>query len=145
MTSSDLTHPESKMVEVSAGLIFRDQRLLIAQRPPGTHLEGFWEFPGGKREPNESWEACLARELLEELGIKTVVGSVYSEIRHEYPGKVVLLRFYITSLELDSPPPSPMQCAAVRWISQTDLASIQFPPADAQLIQKLSTDDSLWH
>ena len=57
-----------RSIEVSAGLIFRAGQLLITQRPAGGHLAGLWEFPGGKREPGETFEACLRRELQEELG-----------------------------------------------------------------------------
>jgi hypothetical protein len=52
-------------LDVSAALLFRNGQLLIAQRPPGGHLAGLWEFPGGKREPGETWEDCLRRELVE--------------------------------------------------------------------------------
>jgi mutator protein MutT len=62
-------------VEVSAGLVFRNGKLLITQRYPNAHLGGLWEFPGGKRECDESFEACLARELREELGIEAAVGD----------------------------------------------------------------------
>jgi mutator protein MutT len=60
-------------IEVAAGLIFRGGKLLITQRPAGGHLPGLWEFPGGKREPDESIEDCLHRELKEEPGIEVTV------------------------------------------------------------------------
>src|SRR5690348_10762520 len=66
----------ARIIEVAAGLVFRDGRLLITQRPAGTHLAGFWEFPGGKREPNETYEECLRRELWEELAIEVSVGPL---------------------------------------------------------------------
>ena len=53
--------PFNAPIEVAAALIFASERLLIAQRPPGVHLEGLWEFPGGKRELGETYEACLLR------------------------------------------------------------------------------------
>ncbi len=59
-----------RAIEVAAGLVFRDGKLLIARRPRQSHLGGMWEFPGGKREEGESFEECLHRELAEELGIE---------------------------------------------------------------------------
>src|SRR5436190_15164399 len=64
-----------KTIDVAAGLIFRDGKLLVAQRFTQAHLGGLWEFPGGKREAEETFEACLVRELREELGIEVAVGE----------------------------------------------------------------------
>src|SRR2546425_7387498 len=81
-------------VEVAAGLVFRDGKLLITQRHTDAHLGGLWEFPGGKREAGESFEECLVRELREELGIEVEVGNLIENINHEYPDKAVHLRFF---------------------------------------------------
>ena len=62
-------------VEVAAGLIVRDGKILIAQRLGNAHLGGLWEFPGGKRQPGESFKACLKREVMEELGLTTAGSS----------------------------------------------------------------------
>src|SRR4030095_12950191 len=59
-----------KSIDVAAGLVFRQGRLLLTQRPTGGHLAGLWEFPGGKREPLESFEECLRRGVIEELGLE---------------------------------------------------------------------------
>lgn len=122
-------------IEVSAGLLFRDGRLLITQRPAGTHLAGLWEFPGGKREAGETWEACLERELQEELGVRVEVGRLFDEVVHEYPGKRVHLRFFIC--RLTDGEPAPLGCAAVKWVTAADLARHEFPPADAHLLAAL--------
>src|SRR5438309_9744832 len=90
-TSSFIPHHS---IEVAAGLIFRDGKLLITQRRPHDHLGGLWEFPGGKRECNESFQECLARELREELGIHVEVGEIVEEITHVYPEKAVHLKFF---------------------------------------------------
>jgi 8-oxo-dGTP pyrophosphatase MutT (NUDIX family) len=66
----------SAPIEVAAGLVFRQGRLLITQRPACSHLGGLWEFPGGKREAGESLADCLRRELREELGIEVDVGEL---------------------------------------------------------------------
>ena len=81
-------------IDVSAGLIFREGKLLITQRHVDSHLGGLWEFPGGKRERDESFEACLVRELREELGIEVTVGELVESLTHAYPEKPVHLRFY---------------------------------------------------
>src|SRR3954468_16443849 len=73
------------MIEVAAGLVFRSGKLLITQRYPEAHLGGLWEFPGGKREPQESFSECLQRELMEELGIEVEVLDLVETITHEYP------------------------------------------------------------
>jgi 8-oxo-dGTP diphosphatase len=69
--------PTLPFLIVSAGLIFRDDgALLIARRPPGGFMPGWWEFPGGKIEEGETPEACLAREIREELGVEVKVGRI---------------------------------------------------------------------
>src|SRR6187402_801609 len=90
---SNASGASMNIIQVAAGLVFREGRLLITQRPPGGHLAGLWEFPGGKREADESFEDCLRRELREELGVEVDVGELVESITHEYPGKSVHLQF----------------------------------------------------
>jgi 8-oxo-dGTP diphosphatase len=123
------------VIEVSAGLVFRDGRLLITQRPVGSHLAGLWEFPGGKREPGETWEACLERELAEELGVRVSVGRLFEEVVHDYPGKRVHLRFFVCRLVAGEP--APIGCAAMAWVTAGELGRYEFPPADAHLLAAL--------
>lgn len=122
-------------IEVSAALIFRDGELLIAQRHADSHLGGLWEFPGGKREPNETFEQCLAREIREELGVEIAVGELFEEIAHAYPEKTVRLKFFLC--ELASGEPQTLGCAAFKWVKKQELADYKFPAADARLLQKL--------
>jgi 8-oxo-dGTP diphosphatase len=84
----------TKVIEVSAGLIFRSGKLLITQRHARAHLGGLWEFPGGKREPGETFEQCLVRELREELGVEVVVGELFDTVEHAYPERTVSLKFF---------------------------------------------------
>src|SRR5437868_1294417 len=81
-------------IDVAAALVFRDGKLLVTKRHDDVHLGGFWEFPGGKREPNESFEDCLVRELREELGIEVTVGELVESLTHPYPERTVHLRFF---------------------------------------------------
>jgi 8-oxo-dGTP diphosphatase len=123
------------VIAVAAGLIFRAGRLLITRRPEGSHLAGLWEFPGGKLEPGETWEAALSRELHEELGVTVSVGRQFTEVCHAYPGKTVRLRFFVCTLEQGEP--RPLGCAAVSWVTATELPRYAFPPADEQLLAQL--------
>ena len=125
----------SMVIDVAAGLLFSANRLLIAQRPAGTHLAGLWEFPGGKLAPGEDWETCLRRELMEELGIQVRVGALFEEITHNYPAKTVRLRFFICTRW--SGEPRPIECAALQWITRAQLGEFEFPPADERLIERL--------
>jgi len=128
-----------KVIDVAAALIFRDGKLLIAQRRAGSHLGGLWEFPGGKREPDETFEQCLVRELREELGVESSVGELFEEVTHAYPEKTVRLKFFICRLAQGEP--RPLGCAAVKWVSWSDLDENIFPAADARLLEKLRAYD----
>ena len=131
-----------KRIEVSAALIFHDGKLLITQRHANAHLGGLWEFPGGKREFNETFEQCLVREIREELGVEISVGELFEEIAHDYPEKSVHLKFFICQLVAGEP--QPLDCAAVKWIEKSDLAMHEFPAADAQLLEKLKSPRQTW-
>ena len=132
----------TKSIDVSAGLIFRSGQLLITQRYAEAHLGGLWEFPGGKREPNETFEQCLVRELQEELGVTVIVGELFESITHAYPEKTVALKFFLCRLEQGEP--QPLGCAAVKWVNAGELAHYEFPAADAHLLEKLRQTVGLW-
>jgi len=134
---------EARAIEVSAGLIFRDSKLLIAQRYAEAHLGGLWEFPGGKREAGESFDQCLIRELQEELGVTVAVGNLFESVDHDYPEKAVHLRFFLCRLL--SGEPKALGCAAIRWIALDELGQFDFPAADAGLLVKLNEAEALWY
>jgi 8-oxo-dGTP diphosphatase len=123
------------VIDVAAGLVFRDGKLLIAQRPPAAHLGGLWEFPGGKREPDETFEDCLRRELKEELGIEAEVGALVESITHDYPDRSVHLKFFRCQWLCHEP--QAIGCKDFAWITKEDLARYSFPPADARLLEKV--------
>lgn len=134
---------ETSLIEVAAGLVFRKGKLLITQRPLHAHLGGLWEFPGGKREPNETFEECLHRELREELGIEVEVRELVESLTHTYPEKTVHLRFYRCCWK--SIEPQALGCPAFRWIGVAELGEFQFPAADARLLDMLRQPaSSLW-
>jgi mutator protein MutT len=129
-------------IEVSAALIFRDGKLLITQRHAKSHLGGLWEFPGGKREAGETFELCLIREIREELGVEIAVGKLFEEISHDYPEKSVHLKFFVCHLVAGEP--QPLDCAAVKWIENSELTAHEFPAADAELLEKLKSPQLKW-
>lgn len=122
-------------IDVSAALIFQKGRLLIAQRRAGAHLGGLWEFPGGKREPNETFEQCLVREIREELGIEILVGELFEEITHAYDDRTVHLKFFLCQWIAGEP--KALGCDAFHWIGKGELPKYEFPAADAQLLRKI--------
>ena len=130
------------IIDVAAALIFREGKLLITQRHADAHLGGLWEFPGGKREPNETFEACLTRELREELGIEVAVGHLVESLTHAYPEKTVHLRFYRCRWEQHEP--QALGCSALKWVTVAELKDYAFPAADARLLDKLRNDAALW-
>lgn len=131
-----------RIIDVAAALVFRDRKLLITQRNPGSHLGGLWEFPGGKREANETFEACLIRELKEELGIEVSVGPLVESLTHAYPEKTVRLQFYRCQWEAHEP--QALDCAAIAWVSASELTNYEFPAADARLLKMLQTNLKIW-
>jgi mutator protein MutT len=124
-----------KLIDVAAAVIFRGEKLLITQRHKDAHLGGLWEFPGGKREADETFEECLVRELREELGIEAAVEGLLEDVTHVYADKRVRLKFFTCRVLAGEP--QALGCAAVKWIGKTELAVHEFPAADAHLLQKL--------
>jgi mutator protein MutT len=131
-----------KSIEVSAGLVFRNGKLLITQRHANSHLGGLWEFPGGKREPNETFEECLIRELREELGIEVEVGEMVESLTHAYPEKTVVLRFFRCRWKQNEP--RAIDCLDLKWVNAVELRDYEFPAADARLLEKLENSPELW-
>ncbi len=123
------------VVIVLAAIVERDGSLLVTRRLDGTHLAGLWEFPGGKCEPGETHEACLARELAEELGVGSRVGAELLTTEHAYPERTVRLHFRRCEIDSD---PRPLLGQEIRWVRREDLHALAFPPADAELIAILT-------
>jgi len=123
------------VIVVAAAVVERDGRILVTKRPPGVHLEGYWEFPGGKCAPGETLEQCLLRELREELDADaTVLGELHST-SHDYGERRVELHFFTCSLRSE---PRPQLGQDMQWVERSLLATLPFPPADAELIARLT-------
>jgi 8-oxo-dGTP diphosphatase len=123
-------------VIVTAAVIERDDCFLVTRRQQGVHLEGYWEFPGGKCDQGETLTACLARELREELDVAARIGSEIYTVTHTYPERSVELHFFRCDLVGD---PRPQIGQEMRWVKRDELASLPFPPADAELIRILAS------
>ncbi|HLX69569.1 MAG TPA: 8-oxo-dGTP diphosphatase MutT [Verrucomicrobiae bacterium] len=134
--------PNQKSIEVSAGLVFRDGKLLITRRHADAHLGGLWEFPGGKREVDETFEQCLVRELREELGIEVDIGELVEDLTHAYPEKTVVLKFFRCRWKQHEP--RAIDCLDFKWVTPGELGDYEFPAADARLLQKLQRSPELW-
>jgi 8-oxo-dGTP diphosphatase len=127
---------ESDTILVAAAVIERDGRILAARRKKGAHLEGRWEFPGGKLEPGESPEECLVRELEEEIGVLGKPREILEVVFHRYPEKNVLLLFY--RCELVSGEPGALDCEEILWVPRAELASLDWAPADIPFVRRLA-------
>jgi mutator protein MutT len=121
-------------IVVLAGVIERGGRFLVGRRLKNTHLADYWEFPGGKCETGETHEACLERELLEELGIGADVGEEMLSVLHAYPERTVRLHFRRCVLHGE---PRPMLGQELRWVTRAELLTLPFPSADTELIDLL--------
>jgi 8-oxo-dGTP diphosphatase len=122
-------------IVVAAAIIERDGRFLITKRQQGVHLEGYWEFPGGKCDPGETIAACVRREIREELDVDLHVGNEVFTTSHAYPDRTVELHFVACRLRGD---PRPQVGQEMRWAAREDLSRLPFPPADAELIRLLT-------
>lgn len=123
---------------VTCGLIWNNsQQLLITKRPDDALLGGLWEFPGGKIEEGETLEACIARELQEELGIVVVVGSLHMRVKHAYTHFKITLHAFNCTLAPDSPPPTCHECQDLQWVTVDELVNFAFSRADRYIIDDL--------
>ena len=114
---------------------------MIAQRPPGKHLAGGWEFPGGKLEPGEGRRAGLARELREELGILITSPRPLIRVRHTYPYGEVLLDMWVVHRYRGEP--RGLDSQAIRWCTQEDLEAVELLPADRPIVAALRLPEKL--
>jgi 8-oxo-dGTP diphosphatase len=131
-----------KRIEVAAGLVFRNGLLLITQRRPDDHLGGLWEFPGGKREPTETYEECLRRELREELDIVVEVQALVDSLSHDYPDKSVHLKFFRCGWLQNEP--QKIHVHDFAWVKRGELSKYAFPAADARLLNLLQNSPGMW-
>jgi len=121
----------------AVALIDADGRVLLAQRPPGKHLAGLWEFPGGKVQPGETPEAALIRELDEELGIDVHATCLapFTFASHAYPDFHLLMPLYVCRKWTGIV--TAREGQALKWVRPPQLADYPMPPADKPLVAML--------
>lgn len=125
------------LISVVAGVLYDDRgRVLIAQRPPGSHMEGAWEFPGGKLHTRESPLQGLRRELREELGVEVIRARPLIHIEHAYDDRCVVLDVW--QVHEFRGTPSGLDNQALRWVEPASLAHQGVLPADAPIITALN-------
>ena len=126
-----------RRIVVTAAVIEENGRFLVTRRLGGVHLEGFWEFPGGKCEEGESHAASLAREIAEELDTAIFIDREVFSVVHSYADRIVELHFFSCRL---AGAPRPVLGQEMRWVSREELRTLPFPPADEELIRMLSAE-----
>jgi mutator protein MutT len=124
-----------RAIVVLAAVIERGGRFLVTRRLEQTHLAGYWEFPGGKCEPGESHEACLRRELAEELGVEADIGGEILSTEHAYPERTVRLHFRRCRIAGE---PQARLGQQMQWATRDTLRTLTFPEADRELIARLA-------
>ena len=119
--------------QVTAGLIWKDGKLLIAQRPADGMLGGLWEFPGGKQEPGETLSECLAREIREELDMTIAVHEQVCSVDHAYSHLSITLHALLARWVNGTP--RAIGCADWRWTDPAGLDAYALPRADRKIIE----------
>ena len=124
------------MISVSAGVIRKKNKILIGRRAPHERASGLWEFPGGKMEQGETPEECLKRELMEELGIKADIGTLFTKYEYKYPNVTYQLYFYFVDNFSGK-----LKYSAhdkLEWVSIDEFTKYDFLPGDQPVLDLLS-------
>ena len=116
------------MIDVTAAVIVRGGRVLLCRRPEGKRCAGLWEFPGGKAEPGETLEACLARECREELGMDVRVGRALACVTREG------LRITFLAAQIVHGEPQLLEHSALAWVTPQEARAYALCPSDAQML-----------
>ncbi len=134
---TDSAPAEPPLIRVAAGIL-RDQAglILIAQRPPGGHVGGFWEFPGGKLHPGEQPGQALIRELKEELGVTVEAATPFMTYRHPYPERSVELHVFL--VERYAGEPRGVEGQPLRWVTLKELPDSGLLEADQPIAAELA-------
>ena len=123
-------------IQVVAAIVPRKGRFLLTQRLPGAHMEGYWEFPGGKIEDGESLEESLVRELREELGVGIDGVERLWTLEHEYPEKKVTLHFLRARVAEGEM--RPLEVADLGWFLPEEMEALPILPADLPIVARLA-------
>lgn len=124
-----------RLLRVAAGIVPQDGRYLLQRRPAGTHMAGYWEFPGGKLEQGETPAAALAREMREELGVEIDGVRPLWVIRHAYDDREVELHFLAARIAAGEP--RALQADAIGWYAPAAMPGLPILPADLEIVARL--------
>jgi len=123
------------LIEVTAALIWNQDKFMICQRPANKERGLLWEFPGGKLEEGETLEECLIRECQEELGIKIKVKDIFMEATHQYPD--ITIHLTVFNAEIENGEIKKIEHNDIQWISNYEIDDYRFCPADIEILRKL--------
>ena len=125
------------LLVAAVALIDRDDRVLLAQRPPGKAMAGLWEFPSGKVDPGETPEAALIRELKEELAVDTEESCLapFTFASHTYDDFHLLMPLYVCRVWKGTP--RPLEGQTLAWARPNQMKDYPMPPADKPLVAML--------
>jgi 8-oxo-dGTP diphosphatase len=128
------TEARPLVLVAAVALVDEDARVLVATRPEKKSMAGLWEFPGGKVEPGETPEACLVRELEEELGIRTKPACLapLTFASHAYPAFHLLMPLFVCRVWEGEP--APLEGQEIRWLRPRELFALPMPEADRPLL-----------
>lgn len=124
------------VVQAVAAIIWRGERFLGVDRPPGKIMAGYWEFPGGKVDPGETPEQAMARELHEELAITPTLMEYWTAATHAYDHATVKLLFY--HVRAFDGEPTPMEGQNLAWLTPDEALAYRFLPADVDVLKQLA-------
>jgi A/G-specific adenine glycosylase len=120
---------------VTAAVVWRNGKVLLAKRPSKGLLGGMWEFPGGKMEKDETFQECLMREIREELGVEIRVGELFGVYQHAYTHFRITLHAFLC--ELEDGEPKPIEATEVTWVSPAALTQYPMGKVDRQIASKI--------
>jgi len=123
------------MIRAVVGILKKGEKLLVAQRPVGKPYSGYWEFPGGKIEPDETGELALKRELHEELGIEVVQATFWFEHHHQYPDKKVELELWL--VDSFNGEPHSKENQVLRWVTVSEMGDLRLLEGNIPIMEKI--------
>lgn len=132
-----LNSARSELVCVAVGILKREDKILIAKRPSDKPYSGYWEFPGGKIENDESAGEALARELKEELGVVVINAKPWFSYTHSYPDKSVLLEIWLVTKFMGEPHGKENQ--ELHWATYPELLALRLLEGNKTIIERIKT------